>query len=86
MPAITTTYHHPFYDVTQEKFVEAMDLRVGDHLQTADGGDATVEEVRPYHSTEVTYDRRVAYVLRVGRRCPGPGPQLRWHLERDAEA
>ncbi|MEU5260408.1 polymorphic toxin-type HINT domain-containing protein [Amycolatopsis sp. NPDC021455] len=53
---MTTTYHHPFYDVTRGAFVEAVDLQVGDRLQTADGGEATVEEVTPYHSTEVTYD------------------------------
>jgi hypothetical protein len=53
---LTTTYHHPFYDVTRGAFVEAVDLRVGDRLQTADGGEATVEEVTPYHSTDVTYD------------------------------
>ncbi len=52
--SLTTTFHHPFCDVTQEMFVEAVDLRVGDHLQTADGSEATVEEVTPYHSTEVT--------------------------------
>ncbi|MFJ9779914.1 LamG-like jellyroll fold domain-containing protein [Amycolatopsis sp. NPDC101161] len=53
---VTTTYHHPFYDVTRGEFVEAVNLQVGDRLQTADGGEATVEEVTPYHSTEVTYD------------------------------
>jgi hypothetical protein len=53
---LTTTFHHPFYDVTRAAFVEAVDLRVGDHLQTADGGEADVVEVTPYHSTEVTYD------------------------------
>ncbi|NBH08277.1 polymorphic toxin-type HINT domain-containing protein [Amycolatopsis sp. SID8362] len=54
--SLTTTYHHPFYDVTRGEFAEAVDLHVGDRLQTADGGEATVEEVTPYHSTEVTYD------------------------------
>jgi RHS repeat-associated protein len=53
---LTTTYHHPFYDVTRGEFVEAVDLQVGDRLRTADGGEATVEEVTSYHSTEVTYD------------------------------
>jgi len=53
---LTTTYHHPFYDVTRGAFVEAVNLQVGDRLQTADGGEASVEEVTPYHSTEVTYD------------------------------
>jgi hypothetical protein len=27
---LTTTYHHPFYDVTQAAFVDAVDLHVGD--------------------------------------------------------
>ncbi|UOX90824.1 LamG domain-containing protein [Amycolatopsis sp. FBCC-B4732] len=53
---LTTTFHHPFFDVTRGAFVEAVNLQPGDHLQTADGGEATVEEVVPYHSTEVTYD------------------------------
>jgi hypothetical protein len=53
---LTTTYHHPFYDVTRGAFVEAVGLQPGDRLQTADGGEATVEDVTPYHSTEVTYD------------------------------
>jgi hypothetical protein len=53
---VTTTYHHPFYDVTRGEFVEAVNLQVGDRLQSVDGGEATVEEVTPYHSTEVTYD------------------------------
>ncbi|WP_410631308.1 polymorphic toxin-type HINT domain-containing protein [Amycolatopsis sp. cmx-4-83] len=53
---LTTTYHHPFYDVTRGEFVEAVNLQVDDRLQMADGGEATVEEVTPYHSTEVTYD------------------------------
>ncbi|RSM48860.1 hypothetical protein DMA12_05485, partial [Amycolatopsis balhimycina DSM 5908] len=53
---LTTTYHHPFYDVTRGAFVEAVNLQVGDRLQTADGSEASVEEVTPYHSTEVTYD------------------------------
>ena len=34
---LTTTYHHPFYDVTQSAFVDAVDLHIGDELQTADG-------------------------------------------------
>ncbi|MFF4599833.1 LamG-like jellyroll fold domain-containing protein [Amycolatopsis sp. NPDC001319] len=56
---VTTTYHHPFYDVTRSAFVEAVDLHVGDELQTADGSSAVVTEVTPYHSTEVTFDLTV---------------------------
>ncbi|MEV6873320.1 hypothetical protein [Amycolatopsis sp. NPDC051128] len=33
-----------------------MNLQVGDHLQTAGGGEADVVAVTPYHSIEVTYD------------------------------
>ncbi|MEU5260406.1 YwqJ-related putative deaminase [Amycolatopsis sp. NPDC021455] len=50
---LTTTYHHPFYDVTRGAFVEAVDLQVGDRLQTADGGEATVEEVTPYRASSI---------------------------------
>ncbi|WP_326954014.1 LamG-like jellyroll fold domain-containing protein [Amycolatopsis sp. NBC_01286] len=67
---VTTTYHHPFYDVTRGEFVEAVDLQVGDHLQTAEGGEATVAEVTPYYSTEVTYDLTIdelhTYYVYVG--------------------
>ncbi|MFI9384809.1 polymorphic toxin-type HINT domain-containing protein [Kutzneria sp. NPDC052558] len=53
---LTTTYHHPFYDVTQSAFVDAVDLHPGDRLQTADGTPAEVTSVRAYHQTETTYD------------------------------
>ncbi|MFI9384807.1 polymorphic toxin-type HINT domain-containing protein [Kutzneria sp. NPDC052558] len=53
---LTTTYHHPFYDVTQSAFVDAVDLRVGDQLQTADGTTAEVTSIRAYHQTQTTYD------------------------------
>jgi hypothetical protein len=53
---LTTTYHHPFYDLTQAAFVDAVDLHPGDQLQTADGATAEVTTVRPYHQTETTYD------------------------------
>jgi hypothetical protein len=53
---LTATYHHPFYDVTQAAFVDAVDLHPGDQLQTVDGGSAEVAAVRAYHQTEITYD------------------------------
>ncbi|MFI9384803.1 Hint domain-containing protein [Kutzneria sp. NPDC052558] len=53
---LTTTYHHPFFDVTQSAFVDAVDLHPGDRLQTADGAPAEVTSVRAYHQTETTYD------------------------------
>jgi RHS repeat-associated protein len=41
---LTTTFHHPFYDVTQSAFVDAVDLKPGDQIQTTNGGTATVTE------------------------------------------
>jgi hypothetical protein len=52
---VTTTYHHPFYDITQAAFVEAQDVHVGDRLQTP-GGTAHVSSVRLYHQDATTYD------------------------------
>jgi hypothetical protein len=52
---LTTTFHHPFYDVTQSAFVEARDLHAGDVLQTPTGT-AEVGGVRLYHANTTTYD------------------------------
>lgn len=52
---ITTTYHHPFYVVSDSAFVLAADLKAGDKLQTPDGV-TTIEAVSNYHTTQVTYD------------------------------
>ncbi|MFI9384800.1 LamG-like jellyroll fold domain-containing protein [Kutzneria sp. NPDC052558] len=56
---LTTTYHHPFYDVTRAAFVEAVDLHPGDHLQTVDGATAEVTTIQQYHQNETTYDLTV---------------------------
>ena len=53
---LTTTFHHPFYDITQAAFVDAVDPRPGDQLRTADGTTAEVASVRAYRQTETTYD------------------------------
>jgi hypothetical protein len=52
---LTTTFHHPFYDITQAAFVDAQNLKAGDDLQTPTG-DAIVTSVRLYHANTVTYD------------------------------
>jgi RHS repeat-associated protein len=52
---LTTTYHHPFYDETRSAFVEAVDLQVGDVLQTPTGA-AEVTWLHRYTATQVTYD------------------------------
>jgi hypothetical protein len=53
---LTTTFHHPFYDITQSAFVEAVDLKPGDQVQTTGGGTATVTDVHAYHQQATTYD------------------------------
>lgn len=52
---LTTTFHHPFYDLTQAAFVEAQHLRPGDVLQTPTGH-ARVTTIRLYHADTFTYD------------------------------
>ncbi|HKT00126.1 MAG TPA: LamG-like jellyroll fold domain-containing protein [Rugosimonospora sp.] len=52
---LTTTNHHPFYDITQAAFVEAANLHVGDQLQSPHGG-VSVTNLRLYHTTQTTYD------------------------------
>jgi hypothetical protein len=52
---LTTTYLHPFYDITQQAFVDAQYLKVGDELQTTTGR-AEVASIRLYHADTTTYD------------------------------
>ncbi|MFK0195838.1 polymorphic toxin-type HINT domain-containing protein [Kitasatospora sp. NPDC090308] len=59
---LTTTWHHPLWDVTTKRWTEAHDLAPGDQVQTLDGGTVTVTEVRNYHRTAVTHDLTVADV------------------------
>ncbi|GAA1722870.1 hypothetical protein GCM10009765_83560 [Fodinicola feengrottensis] len=54
---VTTTAHHPFYDITQSAFVEAGALHAGDRLQQPDGRTAVVLAARLYRDTHTTtYD------------------------------
>jgi hypothetical protein len=43
---LTTTDHHPFYDITQAAFVDASQLRPGDRLQEPGGRTAEILDVR----------------------------------------
>jgi hypothetical protein len=52
---LTTTFHHPFYDITQAAFIEAQHLHPGDLLQTPTGT-AQITAVRPYYADTTTYD------------------------------
>jgi len=55
---VTGTQNHPYYDLTRHAFVDAGQLTVGDRLQTTAAGGAvgTVEAVRNYTGSMVTYD------------------------------
>ncbi|MEU8512047.1 polymorphic toxin-type HINT domain-containing protein [Kitasatospora sp. NPDC048722] len=57
---LTSTAHHPYWDVTAERWTAAEDLGSGHLLRTADGRQATVEEVRAYAT-----EPRAAYNLTV---------------------
>ena len=52
---LTTTFHHPFYDITQSAFVDAQNLKPGDELQTPTDH-AIVATIHLYHANTVTYD------------------------------
>lgn len=51
---LTTTFHHPFYDITQATFIDAQNLHLGDKLQTPTGT-AQVAAVHLYHANTTTY-------------------------------
>ncbi|HWE89887.1 MAG TPA: glycohydrolase toxin TNT-related protein, partial [Pseudonocardiaceae bacterium] len=53
---VTSTQNHPYWDVTQDQFVTAANLHVGDRLQTDSNTTVTVATVRNYTASQVTYD------------------------------
>ncbi|MFF7159271.1 RHS repeat-associated core domain-containing protein [Streptomyces sp. NPDC008139] len=57
---LTTTWHHPFWNVTTSQWTDASHLTPGTRLREADGTTAVVTAVRNYHTTAVTYDLTVA--------------------------
>jgi RHS repeat-associated protein len=52
---LTTTFTHPFYDITQAAFVDAQYLHLGDRLQTPTGT-AAVTDLHLFHANTTTYD------------------------------
>nr|WSX77621.1 polymorphic toxin-type HINT domain-containing protein [Streptomyces sp. NBC_00899] len=69
--ALTSTQHHPYWDATRERWVNAADLHVGDALRLPDGHTTTVATVRNYTARIVTYnltveDLHTYYVLAGG--------------------
>lgn len=67
---VTATTNHPFWDQDRRGWVDAGDLRVGDHLATDDGRAATVAATAPYPATLTVDNLTVAdvhtYYVRVG--------------------
>ncbi|WP_457032128.1 RHS repeat-associated core domain-containing protein [Kitasatospora sp. P5_F3] len=57
---LTTTWHHPFWNVTTARWTDAHDLTAGDKVHTLDGGTATITDVRNYHRNAVTHDLTIA--------------------------
>lgn len=57
---ISTTWNHPFWDLTQHKWIQAGELRHGDGLRTPSGGFATVVGGRtPRHHDAWMWDLTV---------------------------
>ncbi|MFJ6622725.1 RHS repeat-associated core domain-containing protein [Kitasatospora sp. NPDC091335] len=54
---LTTTWHHPFWDVSTDRWTDASQLTPGDQLRQPDGSTITLTAVRNYHQAdEVTYN------------------------------
>ncbi|MFD8319622.1 RHS repeat-associated core domain-containing protein [Kitasatospora purpeofusca] len=45
---LTSTQHHPYWDITTTRWTQAADLKPGDTLLTADGTPVTIQSVRNY--------------------------------------
>ncbi|WP_371479167.1 polymorphic toxin-type HINT domain-containing protein [Kitasatospora sp. NBC_00315] len=82
---ITSTHHHPYWSETRRQWVDAGELRSGEHLRRADGSTLTVQAVRNYAYAVTTHNLTVAnlhtyYVLAgttpvlVHNSCPPAGP------------
>ncbi|MFD0568312.1 polymorphic toxin-type HINT domain-containing protein [Kitasatospora gansuensis] len=59
--AITSTQHHPYWDITTQRWTDAADLNPGDHLRAADGTELTVRTVTNYDTrAQTAYNLTVA--------------------------
>ncbi|WP_181139149.1 polymorphic toxin-type HINT domain-containing protein [Streptomyces sp. Ru72] len=56
---ITSTQHHPYWDITRHRWANASDLHIGDHLRGTHGGTVTVATVRNYTTHLPTYNLTV---------------------------
>ncbi|WP_143570491.1 LamG-like jellyroll fold domain-containing protein [Streptomyces acidiscabies] len=53
---IQTTEHHQFYEVSENRWTQAGDLKAGQSLQGGDGAEVKIVEVVSYTAQRVTYD------------------------------
>ena len=82
---LETTFHHPFYDETQNSFVQAEYLHTGDILQTPTGT-AEVTALHLFHANTTTYDLTIGtlhtYYVEAGstpvlvHNCDDPVPGI----------
>ncbi|MCX4425853.1 polymorphic toxin-type HINT domain-containing protein [Streptomyces mirabilis] len=82
---ITSTQHHPYWDITRQRWANAGDLHIGDHLRDMHGGTVTVATVRNYTTHLPTYNLTVnelhTYYVLAGatpvlvHNCNGDDPQ-----------
>ncbi|PYC68372.1 hypothetical protein C7C46_29145 [Streptomyces tateyamensis] len=57
---LKSTQHHPYWDITTNRWTDARDLKPGDHVLTTDNITVTVQAVRNYET-----DAQIAYNLTV---------------------
>ncbi|MEZ0070652.1 RHS repeat-associated protein [Streptacidiphilus sp. MAP12-20] len=57
---VTSTRHHPYWNATAQRWVDAASLRTGERLRTDDGTLAYVDGVRSYSGHIVTFNLTVA--------------------------
>ena len=56
---LTSTQHHPYWDVTEHRWANATDLHPGDALRLPNGHTARIRTVRDYTGHTVTYNLTV---------------------------
>jgi hypothetical protein len=59
-PIVTSTQHHPYWDVTRHRWLDAADIHPGDTLRTPHGPAVHVTRVRNYTGHIVTYNLTVS--------------------------
>ncbi|MCC9311876.1 hypothetical protein LN042_33260 [Kitasatospora sp. RB6PN24] len=69
--SITSTQHHPYWDLTTNRWTDAADLGTGDQLRQPDGSTVTVTAIRSYETPQqvthnLTIDQLHTYYVLAG--------------------